>query len=145
MNENLEPSPACIALTKQFESCRLTAYQDPNGIWTIGWGHTLGVKEGDTCTQDEADAWLTAELSSAGALVRHCVAVTLTQGQFDALADFVYNLGITRLRTSTLLRLVNMGMWAEAANEFGKWVFADGRPLTGLVRRRAAERALFEA
>jgi len=141
---NLLPSGACLALVKSFETCRLVAYQDGAGVWTIGWGHTLNVQEGDTCVQEMADMWLQIELESAGAYVNRLVVVDLTQGQFDALSSFCYNEGVGRLRSSTLLRLVNQGRFDEAGNEFGKWVYADGQVEKGLVRRRAAERQLFD-
>lgn len=140
----MNPSPACVDLVKASEGCRLTAYRDSVGVWTIGYGHTRGVRQGQTITQDEADALLLDDLDLAAAQVRGMVTVPLTQGQFDALCDFVFNLGAGRLRDSTLLRLLNQGRYGEAAGQFKFWVMAGGKPLPGLVTRRAAERALFE-
>lgn len=140
----MNPSPACVALVKVSEGCRLTAYRDSVGVWTIGYGHTRGVRQGQTITQDEAEALLLDDLDLAAAQVRGMVTVPLTQGQFDALCDFVFNLGAGRLRDSTLLRLLNQGRYGEAAVQFKFWVMAGGKPLPGLVTRRAAERALFE-
>lgn len=140
----MQPSPACVALVKASEGCRLTAYRDSVGVWTIGYGHTRGVRQSQTITQDEADALLLDDLDLAAAQVRGMVTVPLTQGQFDALCDFVFNLGAGRLRDSTLLRLLNQGRYAEAAAQFKFWVMSGGHPLPGLVTRRAADRATFE-
>jgi lysozyme len=142
--EAVNPSEACVALVKASEGCRLTAYRDSVGVWTIGYGHTRGVREGQAITQDEADALLVDDLDLAATQVRGMVTVPLTQGQFDALCDFVFNLGAGRLRDSTLLRLLNQGRYQDAAAQFRFWVMAGGKPLPGLVTRRAAERALFE-
>lgn len=140
----MTPSDACIDLVKASEGCKLTAYRCPAGIWTIGYGHTRGVRQGQTITQDEADALLLDDLELAAAQVRGMVTVPLTQGMFDALVDFVFNLGAGRLRDSTLLRLLNQSRYAEAAAQFKFWVMSGGHALPGLVTRRAAERALFE-
>jgi lysozyme len=140
----VNPSEACIALVKASEGCRLTAYRDSVGILTIGYGSTGGIKPGQTITQAEAEAMLVDDLDAAAEAVRKLVTVPLTQGQFDALCDFVFNLGEGRLRDSTLLRLLNQGKYGEAAAQFRFWVMAGGHPLPGLVKRRAAERALFE-
>jgi lysozyme len=141
---DLHPSDACIALVKASEGCKLTAYRCPAGIWTIGYGHTRGVKEGQTITQAQAEALLLDDLDEAADSVRSMVTVPITQGQCDALCDFVFNLGAGRLRDSTLLRLLNQSRYAEAAAQFKFWVMANGHALPGLVTRRAAERALFE-
>lgn len=143
MND-LHPSQACIDLVKASEGCRLTAYRDAVGIVTIGYGSTGGIKEGQTITQEQAEAMLVDDLDAAADGVRKLVTVPLNQGQFDALCDFVFNLGEGRLRDSTLLRLLNQGRYGEAAAQFRFWVMAGGHPLPGLVKRRAAERAMFE-
>jgi lysozyme len=140
----VNPSQACVDLVKASEGCRLTAYRDSVGILTIGYGSTGGIKPGQTITQAEAEAMLVDDLDAAAEAVHKLVTVLLTQGQFDALCDFVFNLGEGRLRDSTLLRLLNQGKYGEAAAQFRFWVMAGGHPLPGLVKRRAAERALFE-
>ena len=140
----MNPSEACIQLVKQSEGCRLTAYRDVASVLTIGYGSTGGIHEGQTITQEQADALLIDDLDAAADAVRSMVAVSLTQGQFDALCDFVFNLGAGRLRDSTLLRLLNQGKYGEAAAQFHFWVMAGGHPLPGLVIRRAKERAMFE-
>ena len=140
----MNPSVAQIALTGRFEGCQLSAYRDVAGVPTIGFGHTASVRMGDVCTQAQADEWLEAELDDASAQVQALVSVPLTQGQLDALSDFVYNLGAGRLRDSTLLRLLNAGDYNAAAAQFQFWVMADGQPQPGLKVRRAANRAVFE-
>lgn len=151
-NQNLKASGACLGLIKCFETCALTAYLDPFKIPTIAWGHTAGVRMGDTCTQTQADAWLKENITEAENVVKAAVNVPLNQGQFDALVSFVYNVGhgkagvksglvvLKNGGTSTLLRLINAGDFDGAAAEFGKWT---NNGMRGLVRRRAAETALF--
>lgn len=140
-NSTLAPSSACIDLIKRFEGCKLHAYKDAVGIPTIGWGSTRGVHMGQTITQQEADDRLYVDMDEAWQGVYSLVDVPLTQGQADALASFVFNLGAKRLKSSTLLKKLNAG--EDAAPEFGKWVFAGGKVLAGLVKRREAERELF--
>lgn len=140
---DMKPSGACRALVRQFEGCRLQAYADSAGIPTIGVGHTRGVKMGDRCSQQQADIWLTQDLEDAGAAVASLVKVPLTQDQFDALTSFTLNLGARRLAESTLLILLNKRDYHGAAAQFGRWIYAGGKVLDGLVRRRAAEANLF--
>jgi lysozyme len=135
---------AGLMLIKQFEGCRLTAYQDAVGVWTIGWGHTPAT-EGQTITQEQADALLEQDLQGFEECVNDLTDRNLTPNQFAALVSFAYNEGCGALGSSTLMRYVNAGNFADAANEFGKWIEADGVVLQGLVRRRAAERELFLA
>jgi GH24 family phage-related lysozyme (muramidase) len=132
-----------LDLIKGFEGLRLSAYQDSVGVWTIGYGHTAGVRPGDRITQAQAEAYLRQDTGWAQQAVRDNVKVPLTQGQFDALTSFTFNLGAGALKGSTLLRELNAGHYSAAKSEFGKWVHAGGRTLDGLVRRRAAEAALF--
>jgi lysozyme len=130
-------------LTEGFEGCRLIAYQDQVGRWTIGYGHTQGVKQGDSCTPQQAEALLTADMAWAEAFVNHIVTRTLTQGEFDALVDFTFNLGSGNLQSSTLLKLVDEGQFEAAAKEFEKWDLAGGKVVAGLLRRRQAEEKEF--
>lgn len=141
----MQPSQACIDLVKASEGCRLTAYRDSAGVLTIGYGHTRGVNADQVITQGDAELLLESDLDDAAQSIRELVTVPLTQGQFDALCDFVFNLGAGRLRDSTLLQLLNQGRYGEAAAQFRFWVMAGGHALPGLIKRRAAERALFEA
>ncbi len=139
----MKTSQKGIDLIKRFEGCRLNAYKCPANVWTIGYGHTYGVKEGQTITQKQAEDLLKDDLKSFEAAVNNYVKVPLTQGQFDALVSFSFNVGNEALRTSTLLRLLNQGKYEEAAEQFSRWVYASGKKLDGLVRRRKAEKELF--
>jgi lysozyme len=141
----LRTSGAGRALIRTAEGCSLTAYLCPAGVWTIGVGHTRGVKKGDRCTVQQADVWLTEDLADAEAAVAMLAKVPLTQGQFDALVSFVFNLGIKRLAESTLLILLSKGDYAGAAAQLSRWVYSGGKPLPGLIKRRAAEAELFLA
>lgn len=133
-------TPLWLDHIKRFEGCKLNAYQDSAGVWTIGYGHTRGVHPGDVCTQTQADAWLIADLeSAAGAVESLTHTVDLTDGQRDALIDFVYNLGAGAFAKSTLLKCVLAGDHAGAAAQLSRWVYADGKKLPGLVDRRARE------
>ncbi|HDT5515107.1 TPA: lysozyme [Klebsiella aerogenes] len=144
----MQTSEKGIALVKQFEGCKLTAYQDSVGVWTIGYGWTQPVdgkpiRAGMTIKQETAERLLKTGLVSYESDVSRLVKVSLTQGQFDALVSFTYNLGARSLSTSTLLRKLNAGDYASAADEFLRWNKAGGKVLNGLTRRREAERALF--
>ncbi|WP_179400664.1 lysozyme [Burkholderia guangdongensis] len=140
----MTPSINCINLVEASEGCVLTSYQDSVGVWTIGYGHTAGVAAGMTITDAQAIQYLEQDLAAAGAAVSRLVTVTLSQNQYDALTDFVFNLGQGSLAESTLLKLLNMGNYTGAANQFHLWVYAGGKVLPGLVARRAAEAKLFE-
>ena len=144
----MQTSEKGIALIKQFEGCKLTAYQDSVGVWTIGYGWTKPVdgkpiRAGMTIKQETAERLLKTGLVSYESDVSRLVKVGLTQGQFDALVSFTYKLGARALSTSTLLRKLNAGDYAGAADEFLRWNKAGGKVLNGLARRREAERALF--
>lgn len=144
----MQTSEKGIALIKQFEGCKLTAYQDSVGVWTIGYGWTQPVdgkpiRAGMTIKQETAERLLKTGLVGYESDVSRLVKVGLTQGQFDALVSFTYNLGARSLSTSTLLRKLNAGDYAGAADEFLRWNKAGGKVLNGLTRRREAERALF--
>ena len=136
-------SDSGVDLIKNFEGLRLSAYQDSGGVWTVGYGHTGGVKPGDRITQDQAEALLRKDTGWAQDAVRQQVRVPLSQDQFNALTSFTFNLGAGALRDSTLLSKLNAGDYAGAQAEFGRFVHAGGRVLQGLVRRRAAEADLF--
>ena len=144
----MQTSEKGIALIKQFEGCKLTAYQDSVGVWTIGYGWTQPVdgkpiRAGMTIKQETAERLLKTGLVSYESDVSRLVKVGLTQGQFDALVSFTYNLGARSLSTSTLLLKLNAGDYAGAADEFLRWNKAGGKVMNGLTRRREAERALF--
>ena len=132
-----------INLIKTYEGCRLTAYKCPAGVWTIGYGHTAGVKQGDTITPLQANTLLTVDLQKFENAVNKAVKKPITQNEFDALVSFAFNVGIGNFEKSTLLRLVNLGQFELAAKQFEKWIYAGGKPLTGLKKRRLAEKTLF--
>lgn len=143
MNE-FQYSKTGFALTRSFEGLRLKAYQDCAGVWTIGYGHTgPEVHRGQCISELEADALLRSDLASAVACVRRAVRVALAQHQFDALVDFCFNIGRGNFLGSSLLRYVNQEEFDSAVVQFGLWVHAGGKVVPGLVRRRAAEAALF--
>lgn len=139
----MKTSAAGRMLIHQFEGLRKQAYLCSAGVPTLGIGHTRGVKLGMSCTVEQAQIWLTEDLEDAEAAVDHLVTVPLTQSQFDALTSFTFNLGATRLKTSTLLKKLNAGDYKGAANQFKLWVMSGGKRTEGLVRRRAAETDLF--
>jgi lysozyme len=133
-----------LAMTEQFEGCKLTAYQDQVGVWTIGYGHTgPEVVKGRTITIEEAQDLLAMDIRTAATFVNNVVAVALSQEEFDALVDFAFNLGRGRLEGSTLLHELNAGNFAAAAAQFEVWDRAGGAVVAGLLRRRQAEAALF--
>jgi lysozyme len=132
-----------LRLIRESEGCKLASYQDPVGIWTIGVGHTRGVAMGLTCLPEQAEAWLQEDVRPAELAVMRLVEVSMTQGQFDALVSFVFNLGAEAFADSALLRKLNHGDYAGAAEEFDRWVHAGNAVLPGLVTRRARERAMF--
>ena len=141
-------SQAGIDLIKSFEGCSLKAYKVPGAnekYWTIGYGsYGPHVKQGMTITKAKAEEMLKDELSRFEKGVNDLVKVPISQNQFDALVSFAYNCGLGNLKSSTLLKKVNAKDFAGAANEFTKWTRAGGNVLKGLVRRRAAEKELFE-
>ncbi|MGC0151058.1 lysozyme [Chromobacterium vaccinii] len=142
----MQVSQKGVALIKQFEGLRLSAYQDAVGVWTIGYGHTgADVRAGRTIDQAKAGQLLAADLARFEQGVTRLVAVDVSQDQFDALVCFSYNLGLGNLQSSTLLRLLNTGDYAGAAAQFPRWNRAGGQVLAGLTRRRLAEQSLFQS
>lgn len=130
------------SLIKRFEGCRLRAYLCPAGVWTIGFGATgPDIGPGTVWTQEQADQRMTQDAIrfARGALA---LCPTLTGTAHAAIADFAYNLGLGRLRASTLRKRINAGNMAGAAAELGKWTRGGSRVLPGLVARRAAEAAM---
>jgi GH24 family phage-related lysozyme (muramidase) len=135
---------AGLALIESFEGDELRAYPDPGtggAPWTIGYGHTANVQPGESITEAQAIAFLRSDVAIAEDSVAELVEVTLTPNQFSALVSFEYNTGA--LAGSSLLGCLNAGDFEGAANQFDRWVYAGGIVLPGLVRRRAAEKALF--
>jgi lysozyme len=134
-----------LALTERFEGCKLQAYRDATGIWTIGYGHTYQVTPGMICTQEQAEDWLAQDVQFAVDFVNRRVEVPLTQGEFDALVDFTFNVGVGNFENSTLLRMLNAGQFKGAAAQFERWDKAGGKVLSDLLQRRKVEEAEFIA
>lgn len=135
---------AGLDLVKSFEGLKLRAYLCPAKVWTIGYGSTgPHVTPGKVITEAQANDLLQDDLDRFEKAVTRLVTVSLTQNQYDALVSFAFNVGISALERSTLLKRVNAKLFDQAKAEFAKWNRAGGRPLAGLTRRRAAEAALF--
>ncbi|PBI81388.1 muraminidase [Rahnella victoriana] len=169
-NSKLVTGEAGIALIKEFEGVKLSKYKDVVGKWTIGCGHLILLKDRypapltdaqaqavqnltDTTppadlfplplTNAQMELLLHADLFVSEKGVNDNVRVPLTQNQFDALVSFTFNLGVGNLKSSTLLKILNEGQYLQAAEQFLRWDKAGGATITGLTRRRQAERALF--
>lgn len=141
-------SNAGLDLIKQFEGLRLESYPDPGtggDPWTVGVGHTgPEVMPGMTITEEEADEFLRSDVAAFEKCVSNAAAgIPLTQGQFDALVCWTFNVGCVAMRSSTLMRKLRSGDEDGAADEFLRWNKAGGRVMAGLTRRRQAERELF--
>lgn len=151
MNE-LKTSQKGIELIKKFEGCKLTAYRDSVGVWTIGFGHTKDVKAGMVITAEQAEQFLKDDVvyfeNGVNKLLK-TLKTAVTQNQFDALISFAFNLGLGNLRKSTLAKKLYVMQQNDrdsvqaVADEFPRWNKAGGQVLTGLTNRRNAERALF--
>ena len=136
-------SNECVDLIKHFEGVKLKSYQDSVGVWTIGYGSTLGIKEGVEISEQEAEDLLIHDISRFESGVSDLINVPLYQHEYDALVSFSFNLGSGALQRSTMRSLINNRRYEGAAEEFGKWVYAGGNILLGLQRRRDAERLMF--
>ena len=133
-----------LSLIKKFEGCELEAYKCAAGVWTIGYGSTKGVKQGDTISQEDADKLLLHEIKEYETYVNDMVNVDLTQNQFDALVSWVFNLGPANLAASTLLKVLNAKDYEGVPAQIKRWNKAGGKVLQGLIRRREAEALLFQ-
>lgn len=134
-----------IDLIKHFEGCKLEAYKCPAGVWTIGYGHTKTAKEGMKIIQEEAEELLKNDLVIYENAVLKNVTSAINQPIFDALVSFTYNLGEGNLKSSTLLKMLNDRDYYGAAEQLERWNKAGGQVLAGLVRRREAEKNLFNS
>lgn len=138
-----------LDLIKQFEGLELHPYQDVVGVWTIGYGATYGLDRsrvtGDhpVVTEEQAEALLVRDVGRFERSVERLVTVPIDDWQKGALVSFAFNLGAGALQSSTLLKRVNGDEWEDVPNQFMRWVFAGGRKLPGLIRRRAAEAELW--
>jgi len=134
-----------LALIKRFEGCELKAYRCPANVLTIGYGHTKNVTENMEITQQEANDMLDEELIEYCEYIDKMVKVSLNQNQFDALVAWIYNLGPTNFRNSTLLTVLNQERYSDVPEQIKRWNKADGKILDGLIKRREAEALLFES
>lgn len=132
-----------IELIKEFEQLRLEAYLCPAGVWTIGWGHTKGVKQGMKITEEQAEELLREDMQEAIRAVER-LGVDLTENQYNALVSFVFNIGGSAFAKSTIRRkiLANPND-KKIEDEFLRWVYADGKKLDGLENRRKKEAELY--
>ena len=145
-NDNsMKTSEVGRELIKEFEGCRQVAYQDSVGVWTIGYGHTKDVYEGQLVIKKTCDKLLEEDLDEFEGYVSKLVKVELNQNQFDALVAWTFNLGPTNLNESTMLRKLNYGDYESVPDEMRRWNKAGGEVLNGLVRRRDAEANLFSS
>ena len=136
-------SQNCVELIKHFEGFEDTAYLCPANVWTIGYGRTRNVKEGDRITEAQAERDLLEELEEFKHQVLHSVKVELTQNELDALTSWTYNLGVGNLKSITLLKKLNAGSKDEVPAEMLRWNKASGKVLAGLTKRREAEAELW--
>ena len=139
----MKTSPKGITLIKEFEGLRLKAYKCPGGVWTIGYGHTAGVKPGMVISEAQAEEYLMADLIASEKYLND-LRLAINQNQFDALISFIYNVGTGNFSRSTLLRKVRANPQDNSImDEFLRWVYSKGRVLPGLQRRRLAEMKLY--
>ena len=141
-------SPIGLGLLKTFEGYKNKAYKDSANIWTIGYGtikypNGTKVKEGDTCTEDQASTYMLNDLKGFEDTVNNNVKVVLTQNQYDSLVSLCYNIGSSAFKESTLLKKLNAKDYLEAADQFLRWNKAGGKVISGLKNRREKERELF--
>ena len=140
-----------VGKIKEFEGYSNTAYKCAAGVWTCGYGTTKGITPTTRCTRAEAEQWLLRDLAPVEAYLNtiplggttygvEAISEVNTQGKYDALVDFAYNLGLGNLKQSTLLRKIKEGApTGDIQEQFRRWVYADGKVLKGLVRRREWE------
>lgn len=139
----MKVSQDCVELVKHFEGFEDTAYLCPANVWTIGYGRTRNVKEGDRITEPQAERDLLEELEEFKHQVLNSVKVELKQNELDALTSWTYNLGVGNLKSSTLLKKLNAGNKSEVPVEMIRWNKANGKVLAGLTKRREAEAELW--
>jgi len=140
----MKSSQRLIDYLKKSEGCSLTAYKCPAGVWTIGYGHTAGVKQGDKITPYQAEQFLKEDLVKYEEVANKTKHIGGSQGRFDAIVDFIYNCGAANWNASTLKKYIECGKatW-EIQEQFLRWVNGGGKKLGGLVSRRIWEAARF--
>ena len=133
-----------LSLIKKFEGCELKSYKCAAGVWTIGYGAIKGVTENMQITKEEADKLLLHEMDEYEGYINNMVTVDLNQNQFDSLVSWVFNLGPSNLKSSTMLKVINNNELDEVPSQIKRWNKANGKVLEGLIRRREAEALLFQ-
>ncbi len=136
-------SPEGLEFIKQWEGCKLSSYLDGGGVWTVGYGHTEGVYPGMAISEEDATALLMEDVFPAESAVNQYVSVEINQQQVDALISFIFNVGVSAFKKSTLLKLLNQGDYLGAAEQLLRWCYDNGTRIQGLANRREAERELF--
>lgn len=142
--KDLFPSADAFDLIRTSEGYRSRPYRIGQGKWTVGYGHELNGVPPKQITRANAEKLLKGDVAHAAAVIRHLVTIPLTQGQFDALVSFVFNVGGDQFDGSTMLTALNKGDYAYASAEFGRWIWDNGKQLKGLIERRKRERELFD-
>lgn len=132
-------------LIAEFEGFSSTVYRCQAGVRTIGYGHTRDVVDGQTITKEDALRLLMSELSTLQKALASVIHVDVTEGQFVAILSLVYNIGVGKFRTSTLLRELNKENFVNAGNEFARWIYVKKQPNEGLMKRREKEREVFDS
>jgi lysozyme len=133
-----------IDLIKAFEGCKLEAYKCSGNVWTIGYGHTRHVEEGDKITQKVADYFLEYDVAMVETHCKRLINIPLEQHQWDAIVSWCFNLGCGNLRASTMLQVINSGQIDKVSEQIVRWNKAGGKVVAGLTRRRKAEAAMFD-
>lgn len=132
-----------IDLIKRFEGCKLSSYKDSVGVWTIGYGHTNGVRSGMSITQQQAEQYLVDDIRPIERLLNG-MSINFRQRQFDALVSWIFNLGEGNFNKSTMKKWITGNFTDEdITDQMVKWVNAGGIPLLGLKRRRVDEANMF--
>jgi len=140
----MKTSPVGIELIKRFEGLRLKAYKCPAGMWTIGYGRTFNVSEGMEIPKEQAEAFLKEDLKVYEDSVNDGIEIKITQNQFDAMVSFCFNLGIKAFNDSYIKKYTNEKRFPEVREQFMRFVYAGGKKLDGLIKRRKAEADLYE-
>lgn len=139
----MKTSETGLNLIKRFEGFRAEAYKCAAGVWTIGYGHTNGVKKGMVIDELKAETFLMIDVQKSEYAINTLVKTELNQNQFDALVSFVYNIGSGAFAKSTMLKFLNAGHLPLAAGQFDRWNKLNGVVCQGLINRRNTEKKLF--
>ena len=143
-SKDMNISQEGLGLIKKFEGCELKAYRCAANVLTIGYGSIKGVTENMQITKEEADKLLLHEMDEYEGYINDMVTVDLNQNQFDSLVSWVFNLGPSNLRSSTMLKVINENKLEEVPSQIKRWNKAAGQVKEGLIRRREAEALLFQ-